>query len=132
MPDSDFKILVVEDDKEFREVLVDICSLCGCEADYAASGTDALALMSENSEYGLIIIDYLMPEMHGVELTHRVRKKWPILPVIAMSAWDDVKSLFIEAGAYLFLKKPFDLHLLAKEIASISGSTAEEIRIKKE
>ena len=54
------------------------------------------------------------------------QERWRNLPVIAMSAWDDVGKSLIEAGACLFLEKPFDPYVLEKEIEVIRNAAMED------
>ncbi|TAN38548.1 MAG: response regulator [Nitrospirae bacterium] len=119
MTEKNFKILVVEDDSELRECLVDFCVVNGYQADYAGNGAEALKLMDQHGSYGLVIVDFLMPKMHGLEFVKQAKAHWANLPIIAMSAWDTVESSFLDAGACFFLQKPFDPYILEKEIESI-------------
>ena len=111
------KILIVDDEYQGRRLLSEICECLGLEADCAENGADALFLL-EKGPYNLIMVDYRMPMMNGVEFVTRVRRKWTSLPVIAMSA-DEVNDLFIKAGADLFFKKPFDYRLLETAIKTM-------------
>lgn len=123
------KILIVDDDPLVQSFLRAFCEVNNYEADFASCGNDALGLI-ENNSYFLAIVDFLMPRMHGVEFIRQVRKRWRDLPIIAMSAWEDVRKSLIEAGACLFLEKPFDPYVLEKEIEAIrsAGSEFEEKR----
>jgi len=118
----DFKILIVDDDPLIRSFLMAFCEVNNYEADFAINGTDALGLIEKNGSYLLAIVDFLMPKMHGVEFIRQVRERWRDLPIIAMSAWEDVGKSFIEAGACLFLEKPFDPYVLEKEIEAIRNA----------
>jgi DNA-binding response OmpR family regulator len=118
---NNFKILVVEDDLDFRNFLVDFCDINGYQADVAANGADALKLVMKNGVYDLAIVDFLMPEMHGTNFVEQVRNKGKHFPIIAMSAWGDVEEIFKEAGATVFMKKPFDPCLLEEEIKRIAS-----------
>jgi DNA-binding response OmpR family regulator len=118
-PSRGIKILIVDDDPLIRSFLKAFCEVNNYEADFAITGTDALELIENNDSYLLAIVDFLMPKMHGVEFIKRVRERWKDIPIIAMSAWEDVGKSFIEAGAYLFLEKPFDPYVLEKDIEEI-------------
>ncbi len=122
---SDFKILIVDDDPLIRAFLKAFCEVNNYRAEFAVTGTDALKLLSENSSYLLVIVDFLMPRMHGIEFIKQVKERWRDLPVIAMSAWDDVGKSLIEAGACLFLEKPFDPYVLEREIEVIRSAALE-------
>ena len=118
----DFKILIVDDDPLIRSFLKAFCEVNNYEADFAITGADALGLIDKNGSYLLAIVDFLMPKMHGVEFIRQVKKRWRDLPIIAMSAWQDIGKSFIEAGACLFLEKPFDPYVLEKEIEAIRNA----------
>jgi DNA-binding response OmpR family regulator len=119
---SDFGILIVDDDPLIRAFLKAFCEVNNYHAEFADNGTDALRLIGENSSYLLVIVDFLMPRMHGIEFIKQVKEKWRDLPVIAMSAWEDVGKSLIEAGACLFLKKPLDPYVLEREIEVIRSA----------
>ncbi len=119
---KDSKILIVDDDPLIRSFLKAFCEVNNYKADFAVNGTDALGLIEKNGSYFLAIVDFLMPKMHGVEFIRQVRKRWRDLPIIAISAWQDIGKSFIEAGACLFLEKPFDPYVLEKEIEAIRNA----------
>jgi DNA-binding response OmpR family regulator len=114
---ADIKILVVDDDLQMRELLQDFFSFVGYQVESAANGIEALSLV-EKGGYNLIITDYEMPVLNGVEFVKKVREKWTSLPVLAASS-SDVEVLFLEAGADLFIRKPFDLKGLGKKIGAV-------------
>ncbi len=115
-----FKILVVEDEPDVTHFMREFCKLNGYDADFEPNGALALKRMENEMPYGLAVVDFLMPRMHGVDFILHAKKKWPDLPIIAVSAFDDAENPFLEAGAFLFLKKPFDPYVLEKEIALIA------------
>ncbi len=116
------RILIVDDDPAVLDVLLGLCRIKGYEPVCAGNALDALRLLGKDEPYLLIIVDFLMPEMHGVDFIREVRIKRPNIPIIAMSAWPAVQKSFMTAGANLFMSKPFDLHLLAHEIETIVSS----------
>jgi DNA-binding response OmpR family regulator len=124
---ANFKILIVDDDPLIRSFLEAFCEVNSYEAEFANNGFDALRLLEKNGEYGLVIVDFLMPQMHGIEFIKKARGKWRNLPIIAMSAWADVGNSFIEAGACLFLEKPFDPYVLEKEIEAIRNAGIDSL-----
>lgn len=65
----------------------------------------------ENNPTDIVFVDYMMPEMHGIELIHRIRAKYSDIPVIMITAVTDDNKLkieAIEAGATEFLNKPLN------------------------
>ena len=118
-PGKKLKILVVDDEVDLRAFLTEFCSVNGYEAKCAGDGLAGLRYIEEDS-FDVVIVDYLMPEMNGVELVRRAKERNPGLPVIAMSAWYDMEQAFLEAGAYKFMKKPFDPCLLEEELKVVA------------
>lgn len=82
------RILVVEDDTEFRMLLVDELLDEGYEVIEAVDGEDA-TLKTKQTQFDLIITDVRMPKVGGFELLSRVREVYPELPVILITAFGD-------------------------------------------
>jgi DNA-binding response OmpR family regulator len=120
MAKKDFKLLIAEDDPEVRRFLMDFCDVNGYQAEWARNGLEALTRVREDDTYALAIVDYMMPEMDGLQFVREVKENGTDLPIIAMSGWGSIMERpFLEAGAFLFLSKPFDPHVLEKEIELI-------------
>src|SRR5579872_4202204 len=87
---------------------------------FAASGREALAIIAEGVQPELLMIlsDINMPEMDGFELLREVKRRWPGLPVIMITAYsdDDRRRLADEIGAADFLNKPIDFDHLKQRI----------------
>jgi DNA-binding response OmpR family regulator len=115
------KLLVVEDHPDLRKFMMDFCELNGYKADFAIDGTQGLRLIEKDMPYSAIIVDFLMPGIHGAEFVKQAKEKWGDVPIIATSGFADVEQPFLEAGARLFLQKPFDPYQLEKEINLILG-----------
>ncbi len=83
------------------------------------SAHDALAIMaSGDGEIDLIVTDYKMPEMNGIDLLARIRHEKNKIPVIIMTALTDKKIIVeaVKAGINGVLIKPFNLDTLVREI----------------
>ena len=78
------KVLLVDDEPEFLEVLKATLDEAGFDTLIASSGIDALAMVKQNHEIDCILADYFMPEMRGDELALSIRHKSRI-PVLIMS-----------------------------------------------
>ena len=74
MKTNNKKILVAEDDVLLRKLLSDLLTFYGYDVDCVSNGKEAIALI-ETDSYDILITDYLMPEMNGIELI----KKYAIL-----------------------------------------------------
>lgn len=107
-----YQVLVVDDDASVRDLVRD--TLESQEDRYAvfsaADGVEAWALM-ENQRFDLVLSDWEMPRMGGVELVRRIRTRFAHLPVLLMtgSYTRADKDLAEKAGATSFLRKPFDV-----------------------
>ncbi|MEP6621993.1 MAG: HD domain-containing phosphohydrolase, partial [bacterium] len=102
--------LVVDDDEHVRHVLAQLLRRTGVTCLEADGGVHALTLLSQHHEIGLVITDVRMPQMDGVELLTRIRKRWPETSVLMVTAVDNVKLAVhcLELGAMDYLTKPFD------------------------
>lgn len=100
-------ILVVDDDKDIRELVEAYLKAEGYIVDKASDGEEALSLIEEKA-YDLVILDIMMPKIDGIETLIRIRKKYK-MPVIFLTAKNDeidmVKGLTLGADDYI--AKPF-------------------------
>lgn len=102
------KIMVVDDEKGICQNVAKILSKNNYEVSCALSAKEALEKMSEDS-YSLIISDLVMPEMNGLELLKKVKKYWPEMKSLMMTAYasTDTAMKAIRLGALDYLPKPF-------------------------
>jgi DNA-binding response OmpR family regulator len=98
-------ILIIDDDKAIRTVLHEFFVFLGFEAYCAADGKAALHLL-EKRDFDIVITDYSMPGINGVDLTKILRSRCPNSLIIGISA-DCEEDDFLNAGADGFLNKPF-------------------------
>ena len=87
----------------------------------AANGLDGLKHIEEKeTEIDLVITDLVMPDISGVGVISIVKKKYPRIPVIAITGWGEhPEALATEADADLVLEKPFELAELDKSVADL-------------
>ena len=83
----------------------------------AASGAEALQAIRQHAAFDLLLTDYLMPGMTGVELARIARITQPSLPVLLMTGYANIKE--VEGGGLPRLAKPFSTH----ELSSLIGET---------
>jgi len=105
-------VLVVEDSLPVRNHIVQLLKVQRLNVVTAKDGVEALAAMEEHPhDIDLIITDYNMPNMDGLALLKRLRKKYTIdqLPVITLSALgtESIIARFLKAGANDYILKPF-------------------------
>ena len=116
-----YKLLIIDDNKEILTTLTDFLSKKKYEVVSASDGLDGLKLLeAEKQEFDLIITDLVMPNISGVGLISIIKKKFPDLPVIAMTGWGEhPETLATEAQANRVLEKPFDLSELETVIREL-------------
>ena len=107
----DTKIMVVDDSSTTRLYITNLLRLRNFKVVEADSGMQALELLQRNQDVKLIITDFNMPEMDGLELTRRIRThhKRDSLAIIGISALGSgtLSAQFLKKGANDFLTKPF-------------------------
>jgi DNA-binding NtrC family response regulator len=117
------RFLIVEDQADVRQVLRRIIESMGIETDEATNRSDALAMMSEDSEIGAVLLDLgLPPDEHGysegIEFLKEVTQRSSLTKVIVITgqAASPATLAAIENGAHEFLLKPFDAERLRNAI----------------
>ncbi len=102
-----WKVLVVDDEAAIRRIVAFRLQQNGYNILTAANGVEALEVFNQTLP-DLVIIDLMLPEMSGFELTEQIRKK-SYVPIIILSAANDEPSIIkgLEFGADDFVKKPF-------------------------
>ena len=124
------KILLVEDDRALREALSDTLELAGFMYQ-AVDSAESAVLALQADTFGLVISDVNMPGMDGHGLQVFIRKHYPQLPVLLMTAYGAVERA-VEAmrqGAVDYLLKPFEpkvlLELIARHVCGQPGTSDE-------
>ena len=112
-------ILVVDDEKDIRNIITYNLEKEGMRFIEASNGDEALILLKKNPS--LIILDVMMPGKDGYEICKHIRNKGSIVPIIFLTAmdreFDEVKGL--ESGGDDYIRKPFSPALLIARIKSI-------------
>jgi len=105
------KILVVDDSMVFRKTMKNMLENLFYNVITVAHGEEALSMISLHPEISLVITDYNMPVMNGLELTKEIRKEHnrSEICIIAISSNndDEVNALFLKQGANDYINKPF-------------------------
>ena len=127
-------VLVVDDDEIFLETAVDTLDSLGVEADRAGSGPEAIGMIRRRHEagrdYRIVILDWKMPEVDGVETIRRIREEADKdLPILLISAydWSDIEDQAKDAGANGFVSKPLFRSTLYDKINEILGTVANSV-----
>lgn len=108
------RILLVDDDRNLREVTRLGLARHGFAVEAVASGEEAVAAV-EGEGFDVVVTDLRMPGMGGMELLRRLRAQWPALPVIVLTAYGSIETAVaaMQAGAVDFATKPVDQEALA-------------------
>jgi DNA-binding response OmpR family regulator len=123
------RILVVDDDANLREIVVLKLRLAGFDTRTASDGEAGLALAQEETP-DLIVLDWMMPKMTGLEVSLALRadattSEIPIIMLTAKAQIDDLRRGF-EAGATDYMVKPFNpTELVARVTAMLSRAAAQ-------
>ncbi|GAB1668367.1 envelope stress response regulator transcription factor CpxR [Mannheimia haemolytica] len=117
------KILLIDDDIEFTELLTELLSLEGFKMKVVHNGLEGLNEL-ESNQYDLVLLDVMMPVLNGVKTLKRIRQKYS-LPVLMLSARDDQidRILGLELGADDYLPKPFNNRELVARMKAILRRT---------
>jgi two-component system chemotaxis response regulator CheY len=122
------KVLVVDDSAIMRKVIEQILEMLGHEAVPATNGLDAFERLKEHEDARLILLDWNMPEMNGIEFLRAIKERPALadIPVIMLTTESERRKMIeaIEAGAKHYLTKPFQPETLATKILQCVGDGA--------
>jgi DNA-binding response OmpR family regulator len=120
------KVLVVDDEREVRQLLQEYLSIRGYQVVVAASGRQALDAV-RSQKPNLVLLDVAMPDLDGIEALRQIVAVDPPVPVIMITANADITltSRLLAMGAVDYIPKPFDLDYLEQAV-SIQLGAAEE------
>ncbi|MFV1983945.1 MAG: sigma-54-dependent transcriptional regulator [Thiohalomonadales bacterium] len=121
---SNNSIMVVEDDNDLSEALCDTLKLAGYDVTSAEDGEDALSLL-QKKVVDLIVSDVHMKRMDGHTLLNEVKKEFPQLPVMLMTAYGTIQKAVeaMQMGAVDYLVKPFEAEVLVNMVSQYVNST---------
>ena len=117
-------VIIADDDRSLRMILAQALSRAGCKVR-ATGSLSTLWRWLEDGEGEVLVTDVMMPDGDTIELIPRIKKKRPDMPIIVMSAKNNINTAMRanQYGAYQYLPKPFDL----KDLVS-SVNTAMKLR----
>ncbi len=124
-----FHILVIEDDPDGRRSVADALEAAGHRVAAAAGGAAGLAELDRN-RFDLVLSDVRLPDLSGMEVLERIRRRLPDLPVLLMTAYGTVATAVaaLQSGAYDYILKPLDLADLQAKVAR----AGETVRLRAE
>lgn len=126
---KDCRALVVDDDFNTCDSVTYMLGQLGMRAEWTLSGKEAVLRTKQaamrNDNYSIYIIDWLMPDMNGIEVTRRIRKEiGDSVPIIVLTAydWSDIEIEAKEAGVAAFCSKPLFFSELTNCLYSVINS----------
>jgi len=118
MAREEMNALVVEDEKLFNWSLASSLSKWGFEVSPVFTGTDALAQI-EKSGFDVVLLDYMLPDLDGLEIARLVRKRQPGAVIFLVTAFQ-LTELSMDAGLIdNYFNKPLDLEQLHQALKDI-------------
>ncbi len=122
------RILVLDDDSAVREVTATILRDLGCTVVEAGSGRAALDILEQDAEIDMLLADYAMPGMNGMEAAKAARRLRPELPVLFITGFADLAALK-EAGEDRIVQKPYRENELAAKVEALLGTAAPDSNV---
>lgn len=116
------QILIADDDPASCQLFAEVLQREGYRVDQVQTGDEVLARLREKF-CDLVLVDVRMPGMTGLEVTRAVRKEYPCLPILVMTAFGSMETAIeaIHEGAFDFISKPMNLEELKKTVARALG-----------
>jgi CheY-like chemotaxis protein len=119
-------VLLVDDHAEVRAVLRHAVTQLSPSATIAEAADGAEALRAvEEQQPDLIITDYQMPRLTGLDLVRTLRAQGATMPILAISSASSVRASFLAAGADHFLHKPLAIGTLRQLLRTLLGDEAD-------
>lgn len=111
-------ILIVEDDSISRDYFSEILNLSNIKLEFAYTGKEAVKKATGKKLYDLVLMDIQLPDISGIEVTKKIKKKYKDITIIAQSAYtsQEVVKDCMNAGCDDFVPKPIDNMLLYNKI----------------
>jgi DNA-binding NtrC family response regulator len=121
---KDFRILVVDDDQDVLEMAHCFFREAGMEVLCAESGEEALGKF-QCKEFSVVITDFNMPGMNGLELAEKIKEKAPLTPIILVTGKpsQELSDLAMHAGIKTVIPKPIHLINLLNLVNEVTEFT---------
>lgn len=127
-------VLIVDDDEIMLKTATDTLESLGASVEQAGNGLEALGMIEHRhlsgKDYNVIIVDWKMPEIDGIETISRIRSEIKTdVPILLISAydWSDIEDKAKAAGANGFVTKPLFRSTLYDKINSLIGKESKSI-----
>jgi two-component system chemotaxis response regulator CheY len=124
------KILVVDDSSTMRRIIVNTLARLGYkDVVQGADGIEAWEALQANEDIGVVITDWNMPNMNGLELVKKIRaqEKYKAMPIIMVTTEGGKKEVIIalKAGVNNYIVKPFTPQVLKEKLEGVLGKNEE-------
>ncbi|ACM92066.1 chemotaxis response regulator [Nautilia profundicola AmH] len=124
------KILVVDDSSTMRRIIVNTLARLGYkDVVQAADGVEAWEVMQANPDIGVVITDWNMPNMNGLELVKKIRaeEKYKDIPIIMVTTEGGKAEVItaLKAGVNNYIVKPFTPQVLKEKLQAVLGTNDE-------
>lgn len=123
------RMLVVDDDEEICRNIVHTMRETGVLVEYAAGGEQAIQMIGEARQagklYDLILLDWKMPELDGLETARIIRRNYPEkIPILLLTAydWSEIEKEAIEIGVENFMPKPFFISTFKEAVSRVTDA----------
>jgi two-component system, cell cycle sensor histidine kinase and response regulator CckA len=123
-------VLAVDDNDDFRAIIVEMLAPLGFEVQTAASPVKALELFQrEKDKYNLVLLDYYMPQLDGAKTFEWMRKLNPNVKVIICSGADELRLRQLQAQYKIdgYLHKPFRIPEALQMIQRVMGMPVQPV-----
>jgi DNA-binding NtrC family response regulator len=126
------KILIVDDDKEYRENLKEILDNAGYPNDMAGSAKQAMQKLGDQ-QFDVVLLDFMMPGIDGINALGEFKKISPNSKIIMITAFASIENavVAIKKGASEYISKPFKIEALLLMIKQVIEELRFEGNIKK-
>ncbi|MGE4294955.1 MAG: chemotaxis response regulator CheY [Campylobacterales bacterium] len=121
------KILVVDDSSTMRRIIKNTLNRLGYKDLFEAeNGAQAWEVLQQNPEIGVLVTDWNMPEMNGLELVQKVRaeQRYTDLPIIMVTTEGGKTEVItaLKAGVNNYIVKPFTPDVLKEKLEAVLGA----------
>ena len=124
---NDLRVLIVDDNASAREILINILGNLPMKLNTARSGNEAISAVKENDStapFGLILMDWSMPEMDGLDATRIIKKEAglknvPAIIMVTAYGWEGMREVAYQSGVDAFLDKPVSASMLIDTMVQI-------------
>jgi len=121
------RVLIVDDNASARETLINILGNLPMKLNTAGSGNEAISAVKENDStapFGLILMDWSMPEMDGLDATRIIKKEAglknvPTIIMVTAYGWEGMREVAYQSGVDAFLDKPVSASMLIDTMVQI-------------